>query len=221
VNEERSCVFHAIDDINTWVTTPRIENTDERLIAFDCGVICIPLNSLKNLTLEQIGNHVLALVPEAQLSRARMEAQRVIETDGQYVEWLIKGDAPHYLEELKLLLAAFAPRSGKVAHALALCISVSGRITDIEDRKRFARRERNYARADYSNLFVAVGKRDGFHCAACATTKSLELDHITPVAQGGETTEENLQLLCRKCNASKGTTVKDYRTPLDHSDSIA
>lgn len=34
---------------------------------------------------------------------------------------------------------------------------------------------------------------------------SHEIDHITPEALGGETLIENLQLLCRACNRSKGS----------------
>jgi len=32
----------------------------------------------------------------------------------------------------------------------------------------------------------------------------MEYDHIIPLSIGGETSCENLQLLCRKCNRSKG-----------------
>jgi len=33
---------------------------------------------------------------------------------------------------------------------------------------------------------------------------SFEIDHIRPECKGGETSIENLQLLCRSCNRSKG-----------------
>ena len=52
-----------------------------------------------------------------------------------------------------------------------------------------------------------VWERDGGCCAftsanghRCGSTTRLELDHITPIAQGGKTTPENLRLLCRAHN---------------------
>lgn len=32
----------------------------------------------------------------------------------------------------------------------------------------------------------------------------FELDHIIPISEGGQTTEQNLILSCRRCNRSKG-----------------
>jgi len=37
----------------------------------------------------------------------------------------------------------------------------------------------------------------------------LECDHIIPLARGGETTMDNLQTLCTKCNRKKGIKVAD------------
>lgn len=49
-------------------------------------------------------------------------------------------------------------------------------------------------------------------CVACGATKGLEADHVQAVATGGPTTLANLQTLCRRCNAIKGTVTADYRT---------
>jgi hypothetical protein len=55
----------------------------------------------------------------------------------------------------------------------------------------------------------AVLKRDNYRCARCGASPSndhqveLEVDHIHPVARGGENELENLQTLCRKCNQGK------------------
>lgn len=49
-----------------------------------------------------------------------------------------------------------------------------------------------------------VLKRDGYRCVQCGATERLEADHITPLALGGTNDMDNLQTLCRPCNASKG-----------------
>ncbi len=58
-------------------------------------------------------------------------------------------------------------------------------------------------------LRFMVMQRDNFKCCACgaspATTPGAELhiDHIIPWSKGGETTIDNLQTLCNKCNLGK------------------
>jgi hypothetical protein len=47
--------------------------------------------------------------------------------------------------------------------------------------------------------------RDGGQCLCCGIKSGLEYDHIYPYSKGGQNTFDNLQLLCRRCNASKGT----------------
>lgn len=51
-------------------------------------------------------------------------------------------------------------------------------------------------------------------CCRCASVDDLVKDHITPIYQGGSDGIENLQPLCRSCNASKGPESKDLR-PVD------
>ena len=42
------------------------------------------------------------------------------------------------------------------------------------------------------------------YCTKCGTTKDLTADHILSIAQGGLNTLDNISVLCRKCNSSKG-----------------
>lgn len=49
--------------------------------------------------------------------------------------------------------------------------------------------------------------RDGGRCTQCGSTFDLQYDHVIPVALGGATTVENLQLLCSPCNQSKGPRI--------------
>lgn len=40
-------------------------------------------------------------------------------------------------------------------------------------------------------------------CAVCITT-DYSVDHITPLSKGGSNNKDNIQLLCKSCNSSKG-----------------
>jgi 5-methylcytosine-specific restriction endonuclease McrA len=53
----------------------------------------------------------------------------------------------------------------------------------------------------------AVFERDGGKCAQCGSNFDLQYDHVLPVALGGATTIDNLQLLCGDCNREKGADV--------------
>jgi len=52
-----------------------------------------------------------------------------------------------------------------------------------------------------------VWQRDGGRCVQCRSKEKLEYDHIIPLSKGGSNTERNLQLLCERCNRSKGSTI--------------
>lgn len=58
-------------------------------------------------------------------------------------------------------------------------------------------------------LRYKVLKRDNFKCCACGASPAkdpsveLHIDHIVPWSKGGETTFENLQTLCSRCNIGK------------------
>lgn len=57
---------------------------------------------------------------------------------------------------------------------------------------------------NYDAYFMAIGRRDGFHCQRCRTTYKLTIEHIIAVSNGGTNDLDNLQLLCLSCNCSKG-----------------
>jgi 5-methylcytosine-specific restriction endonuclease McrA len=54
---------------------------------------------------------------------------------------------------------------------------------------------------------VLVWQRDGGCCVKCGSQEGLEFDHIIPLSQGGSNTARNLQILCEKCNRSKGANL--------------
>lgn len=57
----------------------------------------------------------------------------------------------------------------------------------------------------------AVWRRDQGRCVQCGSQDRLEIDHIVPFSRGGSNTERNLQLLCERCNRSKGATISRVR----------
>lgn len=58
-----------------------------------------------------------------------------------------------------------------------------------------------------TELRRAIFERDGGRCVECGGSFDLQYDHILPVAHGGATTLENLQLLCADCNRSKSDSI--------------
>jgi len=50
-------------------------------------------------------------------------------------------------------------------------------------------------------------KQYGNKCACCREKKPLEADHIIPLSKGGVNTIENIQPLCRNCNAMKSAKM--------------
>lgn len=59
-----------------------------------------------------------------------------------------------------------------------------------------------------SKLREQVFERDGYKCKRCFSTRLLQADHVFPESKGGETTLENLQTLCKKCNLKKGSKIE-------------
>ena len=64
-----------------------------------------------------------------------------------------------------------------------------------------------------SKLRQNILKRDNYTCRSCGNSIAkepnllLEVDHMIPVSKGGYTVEDNLQVLCWKCNRKKGNRI--------------
>lgn len=73
------------------------------------------------------------------------------------------------------------------------------------------RRYPKYGIALRERVFSKYLDADGSYVCACCGEKFptrlyLQIDHIKPISKGGLTVEDNLQVLCRKCNGEKSDT---------------
>jgi hypothetical protein len=59
------------------------------------------------------------------------------------------------------------------------------------------------------SLRKQVLEESGFICVACRSTERLCVDHIIPKRRGGMGDRANLQVLCARCNTSKGSKLPD------------
>jgi len=63
---------------------------------------------------------------------------------------------------------------------------------------------------DIRVLFIDSYGKECKYCTKQLTFRTIACDHIIPLSKGGNSTKENLQLICRTCNTRKG--------PLDEKD---
>jgi 5-methylcytosine-specific restriction endonuclease McrA len=75
------------------------------------------------------------------------------------------------------------------------------------ERLTEARKKATHTKDEWESMKLFFGE-----CVKCGNKEDLVKDHITPIYQGGSDGLENLQPLCRKCNASKGADSTDYRS---------
>lgn len=77
-------------------------------------------------------------------------------------------------------------------------------------RNRRAKIKGNKGRI-YAEDWIALKEKYGNKCLKCGTKNKIEMDHVIPIALGGLHVIENVQPLCRNCNAQKSTSIIDYR----------
>lgn len=78
----------------------------------------------------------------------------------------------------------------------------------IASMKAAHHRRRERIIANGNNTLTAEEIRELFqrmpYCAYCRAVEKLSLDHVVPVAKGGQNCLENVTVACMPCNASKG-----------------
>ena len=67
-----------------------------------------------------------------------------------------------------------------------------------------------YTTKRWRKLRRRIFRRDGYRCRSCSRPGRLEVDHIIPIASGGDAWDpDNLQSLCRGCHIAK--TADEHR----------
>lgn len=61
----------------------------------------------------------------------------------------------------------------------------------------------------FKKIRLRVLARDGYTCAYCGQPEANQVDHVVPIARGGDIYDmDNLVASCRRCNLAKGTKSK-------------
>jgi 5-methylcytosine-specific restriction endonuclease McrA len=122
------------------------------------------------------------------------------------VQFMMDDDA---LDDLEYLRAALGHQAPTDAHVFARALKALRREVDKRRSAATDRPQRSRAQAGSNPRHIpnhvrrAVWKRDRSQCAflgtdgrRCTARSGLELDHVVPVARGGQSTVDNLRLLC-------------------------
>ena len=90
-------------------------------------------------------------------------------------------------------------------------IKFSGKCADYtrDRRARLKNVEGRFTNDEFKSLIAFYGGR----CLGCGRSDvKLEADHIVPISLGGKGSIDNIQPLCRSCNARKFKSIIDYRS---------
>lgn len=130
--------------------------------------------------------------------------------------WLTLGRQPKYSDIQKPLslfsVGTYEQRFGSWYNALdAFVIYMSEEESVIKPNVRINQDgiKHTTKREPSARLKVQVLMRDGNRCRLCGVEcndglHNIHFDHIIPWSKGGETTLDNLQVLCSDCNLAKG-----------------
>lgn len=147
------------------------------------------------------GENVLVQAPTSdQVAAQRTQPVKITEGHWLYRDyWVALEDESRYrLDDLLLLIKRAVLREERELLRARQEVESLERLGDLP----LATREMI---PDDVRMFV--WQRDAGQCVRCGSREKLEFDHIIPVADGGSSTERNVQLLCEPCNRSKGRSV--------------
>lgn len=121
--------------------------------------------------------------------------------------------ARSYLDKLNLNGKNFNNTKSALNSVFKMLLSETGMYSSpfeyVPSRSMSAPKRHKTSRNISDRLRYLVLKRDNYTCRACGASPAkdiaveLHVDHIIPWSKGGETTLDNLQTLCSKCNLGK------------------
>ena len=71
-------------------------------------------------------------------------------------------------------------------------------------KKQLTRKRRSDFQINRDRLFLLLIEQNESKCVKCNSIDKLSVDHIVPISKGGSDEISNLQILCIRCNSSKG-----------------
>ena len=137
--------------------------------------------------------------------------------------WVKFGKQPSYAQMRDFsmfFIGTYEKRFGGWRNALSAFVNyINGNNIDEQDSndtEQDSREELEHKTSRTINLRLRfrVLQKDNFKCCACGASPAkdpsveLHIDHIIPWSKGGETTIDNLQTLCSKCNLGKRDLTK-------------
>ncbi len=109
----------------------------------------------------------------------------------------------------KFSVSPYAQRYGSWYNALkAFIVTMNGDTIETKQTNNEKNTTNNPRSINYRTRFKVM-QRDDFKCQICGASPAMQagvllhVDHIVPVAKGGQATMDNLQTLCQKCNLGK------------------
>jgi hypothetical protein len=103
-------------------------------------------------------------------------------------------------DDLYQSLNDFIDVQGRLAGVGVTNVLLSVRLDEPPEKTKPSGRNRRIAAETQQYVY----DRDDGTCQKCGSTVDLHFDHIVPFSKGGSNEPENVQLLCSKCNLSKG-----------------
>ena len=92
--------------------------------------------------------------------------------------------------------------------------NISSCLEDIEKENTFQQEKKRQRALLNDSLRYDILKRDNFTCQLCGASQKegakLHVDHIKPIAKGGQTVKSNLRTLCDRCNMGKKAKYDPY-----------
>lgn len=119
-------------------------------------------------------------------------------------------NSPHLQEAKKIRDASFGKtKKGREINKISrkkYMQTSKGKISQINGKAR--RRQLEGKGKITAKEWADKLKEYNYLCLNCKTDENIEMDHIIPLSKGGSHNIDNIQPLCRSCNASKGAKLE-------------